>query len=333
MAPADLASAGFRQAKECAINAQTLMLARISGSTTALATPFRNRAVDEAAFIRLCNRQIARGTAALFVCGSTGEAAALRPAEQARLIDLAVTVAAGRVPVVAGCGAPDTAAAVDLAITAARQGATALLCAPPPYSRPTQDGIIGHVRAVAHAADLPVLLYDVPGRTGVAIADRTVAELTQRGLIVGIKDATSDLGRPPRLRALCGRDFLQMSGDDSSAAAYLAAGGHGCVSVTANLVPALCSQLHTAWDCADRDSFARLRDLLAPLHDALFAESNPIPLKTALNLMDLASGEVRLPLTRATDATTRALSAAIATLASEEEALAARSRYAMVMPS
>jgi len=263
------------------------------------------------------------------MCGSTGEAPALRLEEQAVVVRRAVAAAAGRVAVIAGCGAPATEAAAELARSAACRGAAALLCAPPPYVRPTQEGIICHLRAVAHACDVPVILYDVPGRTGVAIKDETVALLFELGVIVGIKDATSDLSRPPRLRSLCGASFVQMSGDDATAAAYRAAGGHGCVSVTANVVPALCSLLHRSWDAGDLPAFARARDLLAPISDVLFAESNPIPLKAALAMLDLAPGDLRLPLTRASRATRDRLAGALANVTSTEEALAARSRYAL----
>jgi 4-hydroxy-tetrahydrodipicolinate synthase len=170
----------------------------------------------------------------------------------------------------------------------------------------------------------------VPGRVGVAIADETVAQLFERGLIVGIKDATADLSRPPRLRAKCGAGLVQTTGDDATAAAYRAAGGHGCVSVTANIVPALCSPLHRSWDAGDLAAFARARDLLAPVSDVLFAESNPIPLKEAPVMLDLAPGGLRLPLTRARRATRDRLADVLARVTSTEEALTARSRYVLV---
>jgi 4-hydroxy-tetrahydrodipicolinate synthase len=301
----------------------------LGGSVTALATPFRDGAVDAACLTLLCERQIGRGTRALVVCGSTGEAAALRLDEQAAIIRNAVAVS-GRLPVIAGCGAPCTDAAIELAISAAHHGAAALLCAPPPYVKPTQEGIVAHIRAIAHACDLPVILYDVPGRTGVAIKDETVAQLFTRDLIVGIKDATADLSRPARLRALCGPGLVQMSGDDATAAAYRAAGGHGCISVTANLVPALCSLLHRSWNAGDMTAFTRTRDLLAPLSQALFLESNPIPLKAALSVLNLAPGDLRLPLMRASRATRDHLADELAAVMRSEEALAARSRYALV---
>jgi 4-hydroxy-tetrahydrodipicolinate synthase len=291
------------------------------GSMTALATPFRDGEIDSVVFTRLCHRQIEAGTTALVVCGSTGEAAAMRPEEQADLLTLAVSAAHGRVPVIAGCGGPSTDAAVIIARLAARVGADALLCAPTPYVKPSQEGIAAHIRAVANASGLPVIAYDVPSRAGVAIRDETLAALCEHGLILGLKDATADLARPPRLRALCGETFAQLSGDDATAAAYRAAGGHGCISVTANLVPGLCAAQQAAWDRRDLTEFARLRDRLAPLHDALFAETNPVPLKAALSLLDLASCEVRLPLTKACEATRWRLDRILRPLMAEEAML------------
>jgi len=300
------------------------------GSMTALITPFRDGQVNAIALATQCERQIRRGTAALVVCGSTGEAAALSPAEQARVVALAVEAASGRVPIITGCGAPATEAATVLAIGAARNGATALLCAPPSYSRPTQEGIVSHVRAVAHAAGLPIILYDVPGRVGVAITDEAVARLYETGLVMAIKDAAGDLSRPARLRALCGGDLLQFSGDDATAPAYCAMGGHGCISVSANLTPALCAQMHAAWDRVDLIEFARLRDLLAPLHQTLFLESNPIPVKAALCIAGLCNGDLRLPLTRASSGTLDALGALLPEVIRAEDEAAGRPRLSLV---
>ncbi len=301
----------------------------VQGSTTALPTPFRNGRVDEACLARLCERQIDRGTTALVVCGSTGEAAALRSGEQGLVIRVAVAAAAGRVPVIAGCGALSTEDAAELARAAQGNGAAGLLCAPTPYVRPTQDGIVGHVRMIRNASDLPVMLYDVPGRTGIAVGNDTVARLFEQGLIVGIKDATADLARPTRLRSLCGPGFVQMTGDDATAAAYRAAGGHGCVSVAANIAPALCGVLHRSWTGGDLATFARARDALAPVSDLLFAESNPVPLKAAMSSLRLLDDEVRLPLTPASRATRDRLAEPLAVLAGAEEALATRSRYVL----
>jgi 4-hydroxy-tetrahydrodipicolinate synthase len=303
------------------------------GSFTALPTPFHAGNIDQDSLARLCERQIDRGTAALVVCGSTGEAASLRPEEHRLAIRVVVEAAAGRVPVMAGCGALSTDTAAELAIAAVHSGATALLCAPVPYVKPTQEGIIAHMRTIQGVAQLPLMIYDVPGRTGVTIANDTLGRLYEDGTIFGLKDATADLARPPRLRALCGGRFLQMSGDDGTAAAYRAAGGHGCISVTANVAPALCSLLHRSWDDGNLAAFADARDQLAALSDLLFVESNPIPLKAALSIMGLIEAELRLPLTAPSrDTIERLVEPLSAILATEEAlvtegALAARMRY------
>jgi 4-hydroxy-tetrahydrodipicolinate synthase len=301
----------------------------VGGSLTALATPFRDADVDWNAMSRLSERQIERGTAALVVCGSTGEAAALILSEYACAVRTVTETASRRVPVIAGCTALATSAAVAMGIEAASAGADALLCAVPPYVKPTQEGIIAHIRAIAHAADLPVVLYDVPSRSGVAIADDTVARLHDAELIVGLKDATADLSRPTRLRARCGDAFMQWSGDDATAPGYRAMGGIGCISVTANVAPALCALLHRAWDNGDLSRFAALRDLLDPLHRVLFRESNPIPVKAVLASLGLCSDEVRLPLTRATLATQERLLAVMPRVTLAEEHAAHEPPYAL----
>jgi 4-hydroxy-tetrahydrodipicolinate synthase len=294
-------------------------LAGLTGSVVALATPFHVGGIDPLALVRLAERQVEQGSAAIVVCGSTGEAATLTEQEAGIAVGLVVQAVHGRVPVIAGCTASGTEQAMRLAVAAARVGADALLCAAPPYVKPTQAGIVAHVRAIAHAASLPVMLYDVPGRAGVAIADATVADLFARDLIFALKDATADLSRPPRLRATCGPRLLQFSGDDATAGAHRAMGGVGCVSVTANVMPALCAALHRAWDAGDLAGFARLQDQLAPLHDAMFAETNPIPVKAALAHLGLCAAEMRLPLTRAVAATDARLNALLAELGPAEQ--------------
>jgi 4-hydroxy-tetrahydrodipicolinate synthase len=278
-------------------------LGSIASSAVAVPTPFRDNRVDIEALARLCERHVARATSAIFVCGSTGEAASLSLSEHAQVVSVAAEAVAGRLPIIAGCTASATDVAVALAAAAARAGADGLLCAAPPYSRPTQEGIIAHMRAVAHVSDLPLVLYDVPSRSAIQIADGTVAALYEQGLIGAIKDATADLSRPPRLRAICGDALVQISGDDATAAAYRAMGGHGCISVSANVTPLLCALLHRAWESGDLASFACLRDLLHPLHAALFIESNPIPVKAALEDLGLCASTVRLPLTQAVSST------------------------------
>jgi len=295
------------------------LLSGVGGSLTALATPFRDSRLDWEAFGRMAERQLDRGTAGLIVCGSTGEATSLTQSEYARAVHFIARLAKGRVPVIAGCSAMCTATAMGVATEAAGAGADALLCAAPAYVKPTQEGIFAHIRGISHASDLPIVLYDVPSRTGTAIGDDTVARLHDGGLIAGLKDATADVTRPQRLRDRCGEAFMQWSGDDATAPAYRAMGGMGCISVTANLAPALCAQLHQAWDNGELCRFAALRDLLQPLHAALFVESNPIPLKAALANLGLCSNEVRLPLTRASPATQEKLLAVMAAVGQAEE--------------
>lgn len=303
----------------------------LSGSLVAIATPFHEHEyeLDETALSLLCDRQIEHRTAAIVVCGSTGEASCLTPTEHERAVRIAVEAAAGRVPVIAGCTAIATAGSIQLATAAAHAGANGLLCAAPPYCKPTQEGLFAHIRAIAHASSLPIMLYDVPSRSGIGIADTTIARLFAEELIGALKDATADLSRPPRLRALCGDGLVQYTGEDATAAAYRAMGGAGCVSVTANVTPALCAALHNAWDKRDIARFARIRDLLDPLHAALFAESNPIPVKAALEIFGLCSGAVRLPLTRAMQQTRERLVHVLQSIAIAEEPTPLTPRYAL----
>jgi 4-hydroxy-tetrahydrodipicolinate synthase len=289
------------------------------GSITALATPFRDGTVDDDALGMLVERQIQRGTRGLVVCGSTGEAAMLSLAEHTRCVRLVSGITAGRVPVIAGCTSAATDTATALAVAAARAGADALLLAPPPYVKPTQAGIIAHTRAIARAADLPVVLYDVPSRVGVAVADATVATLFESGCVVALKDATGDLSRPPRLRALCGQWLRQFTGEDALAAGYRAMGGDGCISVSANVAPSLCASMHRAWESGDLMRFAELRDMLAPLHAALFCESNPIPLKAALHALGRCAETMRAPLTPPTEATRQSLASVLMRIMPTEE--------------
>ena len=307
-----------------------LMPGALGAALTAMVTPFRDGQVDTAALAALCARQLRHGTTALVMCGSTGEAPALLPSEQMRVVRVAAEAAAHRAAVIAGCWAPAIEAAAALAGAAVRSGADAVLCAPPAYIRPTQEGVVAHVQAVAHAADRPVLLYDVPARTGIAVADETVARLFERGLIHGIKDATADLSRPVRLRGLCGSGLQQFTGDDATAAAYRAMGGHGCISVTANLAPGLCARLHQAWDAGDLGELARLRDQLAPLNQAMFLEPNPIPVKAALALAGLCGDGLRLPLTRASQGTRERLQALVPSVMALEEDAVGKPRFSLV---
>jgi len=307
----------------------TKALTRLGDSLVAIVTPFRDTQLDDRALAALCRRQIDAGTEALVVCGSTGEASCLTTAEYQRAVHATVEAAAGCVPVIIGCTATATSTAIMLGNEARQAGADALLLAAPPYNKPTQEGVFAHVRAVAHATCLPIMLYDVPGRVGIGISDDTIARLFAQELIFALKDATADLSRPTRLRARCGEGLLQFTGEDATAAAYRAMGGAGCVSVTANVAPALCAALHAAWDQRDIAGFAAIRDLLDPLHHALFAESNPIPVKAAMELLSLCSSAVRLPLTRATTATREGLARVLPAIMLAEQRAGGRLRYAL----
>lgn len=309
------------------MNTQHLQL---GGSIAALVTPLRGDRIDEKAFAALCARQIDRGTSALVPCGTTGEAPLLTANEHRQLIEIAVATAAGRVPVVAGAGTCSTAASIALAQQAERAGAAALLCVTPYYLRPTQEGVIQHVRAIHDAVGLPIVLYDVPSRTALALHDETVRRLAELPRVIGLKDATADLRRVGRLLRLIGDDFVLLSGDDASQTDFRLAGGHGCISVTANVAPALCATLHHAWDAADLVTLRSATQILAPLHAALFLESNPIPVKRALHRLGLTSNELRLPLTPLGAEADARLAAALEPVMAAEE-LAAR-RAAALMP-
>ncbi|MBL6081233.1 4-hydroxy-tetrahydrodipicolinate synthase [Belnapia sp. T18] len=293
-----------------------------AGSVPALVTPFRHSdgAVDEAILSALADRAVKQGSSAILVCGSTGEAPALLPDEHARIVRIAAETVGSKAGVFVGVGASSTEAAVRLAVAAERCGASALLCSAPPYIKPGQDGLIAHIRAVAAASVLPIILYDVPSRAAVCFADDTIARLYDDRLIQALKDATGDLARVQRLRALCGTDFPQMSGDDATAVAHLAMGGIGCISVTANVVPGLCAALQEAWALHQFDKAFELRDKLAPLHAALFTESNPIPVKAALSRLGLCESTLRLPLLHAKEPTRLQLARILANLIPAEQA-------------
>jgi 4-hydroxy-tetrahydrodipicolinate synthase len=286
---------------------KVFQLGRLHGSCVALPTPFRYGTVDFPALERLCHRQIDHGTAALVPCGTTGEAPLLSPGEHHRVIAATVAAAAGRVPVIAGAGSNSTETSIALARSAELAGAQALLCVAPYYLKPTQTGLIAHFSAIHDAVGLPIILYDVPSRTACPIADATIKRLAELPRIVGLKDATGDIARVGRLRRHlgekqggekhAGEPFVLLSGDDASQAAYRLAGGDGCISVTANVTPALCAALHKACDEHASSAIAHLESVLAPLHAALFIEANPIPVKRALQHLGLMVDGLRLPLT------------------------------------
>ena len=303
-------------------------VATLGGYATAVPTPFRGDHIDENAFRAFCDWQIGEGITALVVNGTTGEAPALSLGEQRRLIRAAVETAAGRVPVIAGAGSNATAHAVGIAREAEAAGADGLLAVTPYYNRPPQAGLFLHFRALHDATALPILLYDVPSRTACTLADDTLLRLADLPRIVGLKDATGDLARAARLRTLLGQRFRLLSGDDATALGFLMAGGDGCISVVANVAPALAMRLYRASRRGALSEARALAQALAPLTAALFSESNPIPVKYALEVMGWMSAELRLPLCAASVMTRREVAAALGGLGlsppPELAALAAR---------
>lgn len=275
----------------------------LKGSLTALVTPFKNGAVDGDAFQRLVDRQIRAGTAGIIPAGSTGESATLAYDEHFRVIELAVEAAAGRVPVIAGAGSNVTARALELVRYAEKAGADGVLALCGYYNKPTQPGLIAHFTALHEATRLPIILYNVPARTVVSLSVDTIATLSKLPRIIGLKDATGDLARVALQRLASGPGFIQLSGEDMTAVGFNAMGGVGCISVTANVAPALCAEMQNACLAGDYVKALALQDRLAPLHDVLFAETNPAPVKYAMSLMGLMSEAVRLPLVPPTDAT------------------------------
>jgi len=273
------------------------------GSLTALVTPFRNGAVDEKSFQSLVDRQVKAGTSGLVPAGTTGESATLTHAEHRRVIELCVEAAAGRAPVVAGAGSNATAEAIEIARFAEQAGADALLAVTGYYNKPTQAGLIAHFTALHDAVSLPVILYNVPGRTVANLSVETLGVLAKLPRIIGVKDATGDLARVALQRLSCGADFIQLSGEYMTAVGFNAMGGKGCIGVTANIAPDLVARMQKASLSGDLSSALALQDKLAPLHDVIFAETSPGPVKYAMSLMGLMSDELRLPLVSPTEQT------------------------------
>ncbi|QPQ55670.1 4-hydroxy-tetrahydrodipicolinate synthase [Allosphingosinicella flava] len=283
------------------------------GSIPALVTPFRDEAFDEEAFRAFVEWQIAEGSHALVPCGTTGESATLSAGEQARVIRACVEQAAGRVPVIAGCGGNNTQSVIALMQSARDAGADAALVVAPYYNRPNQDGVFAHYEALAAASDLPIVLYTVPGRTVTDIKPETVARLATVKGVVGIKDASGDLGRVSAHRLSCGTGFAQLSGNDDMTLGYMAMGGVGAISVTANVAPRLCADFQNACLEGRWPEALDLQDRLYPLHAALFTDASPGPIKYALNkIRPEFSSELRLPMTPPSEASRKAVDAALA---------------------
>jgi len=288
-------------------------VSKLSGYAPAVPTPFDdNGHIDSAAFEQICELQIREGATALVVCGTTGEAPTLSRAEHDTLIRIAVGVARGQIPVIAGTGSNSTVHAIELTKDAEAAGADAVLSVVPYYNKPTQGGLNAHFSAIAQSTGLPIILYDVPSRTACGLADDTVARLAKMSQFIGLKDATGDVTRPPRLRALVGPDFRLLTGDDATALAFIAQGGNGCISVTSNLVPGLCRHLFLACRQGQITGAQRWAVPIAKLTAVLFRETSPAPLKYALSLLGLMSAKVRLPLVEVTNAAKAELTAAVA---------------------
>jgi len=266
------------------------------GSFVALITPFRDGKVDETAFQEHVAWQVGQGTHGLVPIGTTGECPALEDDEQVRLISLCVEVAGGRVPVIPGTGFNSTTHTIHATKAAKKAGADAALVVCPYYNKPTQEGLYQHFKAVHDAVDLPIVIYNIPGRSSVDMTNATMARLAKLPNIVGVKDATNDLARPLRMRREIEGEFSMLSGEDATTVAYLAQGGDGTISVTANVAPRACSEMHEAWQRGDVKTVREINERLIPLHDALFAETSPAPVKFAASLLGRCTPEVRLPL-------------------------------------
>jgi 4-hydroxy-tetrahydrodipicolinate synthase len=267
------------------------------GSLVALITPMSaDGAVDLDAFAKFVDWQIAEGTNGIVPVGTTGESPTLSHEEHKRVVEVAVSVAAGRVPVIAGSGSNSTEEAIDLTRHAKLAGATAALLVTPYYNKPTQEGLFLHFSAIADSVDLPIVIYNIPPRSVVDMSVSTMARLARHRNIVGVKDATANLARPLHTSRACGKAFCQLSGEDHTALAFLAAGGHGCISVTANVAPRLCSDMHAAWRDGRIAQAMEIQDRLLPLHDSLFAETSPGPVKFAASLLGHGTAHCRLPL-------------------------------------
>ena len=283
-----------------------------SGSIPALVTPFRDGTIDEAAFRAFVDWQIAEGSSALVPCGTTGESATMTVEEHNRVIAICVDQAAGRAPVIAGCGSNDTRIALDHMYAAQAAGADAALVVAPYYNKPNQDGVYRHFAWLAERCDLPIILYNVPSRTITDIGVPVIHRLSEEfQTIVGIKDATGNLGRVTAQRLACRPDFCQLSGNDETALGFNAMGGKGCISVTANIAPRLCREMHDAWAAGRVQEAIAIQDRLVPVHDAMFCETSPGPVKFAASLLGRGTELCRLPMAPVAESTKSRVRAAM----------------------
>src|ERR1700761_6227093 len=269
---------------------------KFQGSFTALVTPFKNGSVDEAAFRGLVNWQIAEGTHGLVPVGTTGESPTLSHDEHHRVVEWCIEEAKGRVPVIAGAGSNSTKEAVSLAQHAEKAGANAVLVVTPYYNKPTQEGMYQHFKAINDAIGIPIIIYNIPPRSVIDMSVETMKRLSELKNIAGVKDATANVVRVSQQRAAMGEEFNQLSGEDATALGFMAHGGHGCISVTANVAPRLCAEFQACCLKGDYANALTLQDKLMPLHTALFIETNPAPAKYALSLIGKCADTVRLPM-------------------------------------
>ena len=273
------------------------------GSITALITPLKNGKVDEKAFQDFVEWQINQGTHGLVPCGTTGESPTLTHEEHERVIDLCIESANGKVPVIAGTGSNSTDEAISLTKFSKESGADAALVVTPYYNKPTQEGLYRHFKAINDNCDLPIIIYNIPGRSVVDINIKTMKKLAKLKNIIGVKDSSNDLTRPLLTAKSIGKNFCQISGEDATIVPFLSQGGHGCISVTANIAPKICSDLHNAWQKGNFKKVQYLNTFLFPLHNALFLETSPGPVKYAASLLRICSSELRLPLVHVASST------------------------------
>ena len=284
------------------------------GSLTALITPFKNGHVDEAALTRFVEWQIAEGTHGLVPVGTTGESPTLDFDEHKRVIELSVQAAKKRVPVLAGTGSNATDEAIELSQYAEKAGADGVLVVTPYYNKPTQEGLYQHFKAINDAIQIPIVIYNIPARSIVDMSVATMARLAELKNVVGVKDATANLARPSQQRAACGPDFCQLSGEDATALGFMAHGGQGCISVASNVAPRLCADFQNACLAGDFKTALALQDRLMPLHDVLFVETNPGPVKYAVSRLGLCTPDMRLPMVPVSEATKKAVDAVLSQL-------------------
>lgn len=284
---------------------------RFKGSFTALITPFKNGGLDEEAFRRLVDWQIEQGTHGLVPVGTTGESPTLSHAEHKRVVELCIDAANGRVPVIAGAGSNSTAEAIDFAKHAEKAGADGVLVVTPYYNKPTQEGLYQHYKAINDAIGISIIIYNIPGRSVVDMSVETMARLYKLPNITGVKDATADLARASQQRLAMGTEFNQLTGEDASALGFMAHGGDGAISVTANIAPAHCAEFQNACLVGDFARALENQDRLMPVHDAMFVESSPGPVKYAAERLGLCSAKTRLPLVPISDATKKTVDSAL----------------------